>query len=287
MCRYLPGGCDPVCMDEEMNMEDTKKILVVMGSPRKGNTYRACEELREQMQQHLPVEFEYLWLKDANLLPCRGCLSCFVHGEEICPNRDDAPAIARKMKDADAVVFASPVYGMNVSGQMKTFIDRFSYIFHRPRFFDKKAFLLATAGVLGQEDVLKYLNTVARLWGFEIAGRVGLVTFEPLPPRQIEKNRTEIAKAARGFASALKRPERKRPGLYDVIIFHGQRAAFTKLVKQSPADYQYWKEKGWLDRKTRYFVDIPVNPIYHAIGMAVEWLSGRQIQKNMLQEPNA
>lgn len=274
-------------MEGEMKVEDTKKVLVVMGSPRKGNTWRACEELREEMRQHLQVEFEYLWLKEANLLPCKGCLSCFVNGEETCPNRDDAPAIARKMDDADAVVFATPVYGMNVSGQMKVFIDRFSYIFHRPRFFDKKAFLLATAGVLGQEDVLKYLSSVAGLWGFEVAGKVGLVTFEPVSPRQIEKNRKLIEKAAQKFASALKRPERKRPGLYDVFIFHAQRAAFRQLEKVSPADYHYWKEKGWLDRKTRYFVDVPVNPVYRALGRVVEWLSTRQMRKDMPQEPDA
>jgi multimeric flavodoxin WrbA len=31
---------------------------------------------------------------------------------------------------------------MNVSALMKDFIDRFSYIFHRPSFFDKKDLLL-------------------------------------------------------------------------------------------------------------------------------------------------
>jgi NAD(P)H-dependent FMN reductase len=237
------------------------------------------------MQQHIPAEFEYLWLKDADLLPCKGCLSCFTNGEDKCPNRDDAPLIMQKMQEADAVIFASPVYGMNVSGQMKTFIDRFSYVFHRPRFFDKKAFLLVTTGIIGHEDVLKYLDTVARIWGFEAAGRVGLVTAAPLPRHQIEENQRAIGKAAGEFASALQRPGRKRPGLYDVMIFHGQRAAFSQLEKISPADYHYWKGNGWLDRTARYFVDVPVNPLYHAIGTVVEWITARQIRKDMQQEP--
>jgi len=77
------------------------------------------------------------------------------------------------MHEADAVVFATPVYGLNVTGQMKVFVDRFSYIFHRPRFFDKKAFILTTAGIMGNTEVQKYLTTVARIWGFEIAGTPG------------------------------------------------------------------------------------------------------------------
>jgi multimeric flavodoxin WrbA len=66
----------------ENEMQQNKKILVIMGSPRKGNTFRACEELRGFLEKELAVEFEYLWLKDANLQPCRGCLACFAQGEE-------------------------------------------------------------------------------------------------------------------------------------------------------------------------------------------------------------
>jgi multimeric flavodoxin WrbA len=280
----MPAGGNPIFLEGEMKME-TKKILVIMGSPRKGNTFRACEELRGNLEKEFPVEFEYLWLKDANLAPCKGCLACFAQGEDKCPNRDDAPIIEQKMHNADGVIFATPVYGMNVTGQMKTFIDRLSYVFHRPRFFDKKALLLTTAGVLGNEDVLKYLDTVARIWGFEIAGKVGTLTADPVPQYQIEKNRKDLARAAEEFAAALNRPVRKSPGLYDVMIFRGQRAAFAQLEEVSPADYRYWKEKGWLDRRVKYFVDVPVNPLYHAIGMLVEWISARQVRNDLLVDP--
>jgi len=261
------------------------KILVIIGSPRKGNTFRACEDLCEVMTREIPVEFEYLWLKDANLLPCKGCLTCFSQGEERCPNHDDAPIIAQKLNDADGVIFATPVYGLNVTGQMKTFIDRFSYCFHRPRFFDKKALLLVTAGVLGNEDVLKYLDTVARLWGFSVAGKAGLLTAEPVSHSLAIKNHEEIARAARDFVSSLQRPERVRLGLYDVIVFHGQRGAFLQLAEVSPADYRYWKEKGWLDTGAKYFTDVPVNPLYLAVGRVVGWISARQIRKDLEEGP--
>jgi multimeric flavodoxin WrbA len=152
------------------------KILVIMGSPHKGNTYAAAKKIEEAMRQRSDMEFEYLMLAEANLSPCRGCFVCFLKGEGFCPIDDDASVIGEKLENADGVIFASPVFGMNVTGLMKTFIDRFSYVFHRPRFFSKKALLLSTTGALGQKDVLKYLGMVVGIWGFEVAASVGLIT---------------------------------------------------------------------------------------------------------------
>jgi len=266
-------------------MKDNYKLLVIMGSPHKGNTYRACEDLKELILREIPAEFEYLWLEDANLLPCKGCLVCFTHGEDKCPNQDDGPLIEKKICESDGVIFATPVYGMNVTGQMKIFIDRFSYIFHRPRFFDKKALLVTTAGVLGHKDVLKYLNTVAGIWGFEITGKVGLITPIPLPDHRKEENMRAISKAAGEFAGALKRRQRKSPKLSDIMVFHGQRAAFSQLMTESPADYKYWKEKGWLDKGVKYFVDLPINPLYHLIGVLIEWFARRKVRKDLVHKP--
>ena len=266
-----------------MKTEPMKKILVIMGSPRKGNTFRACEDLRELMQQNIPVEFEYLWLKDAHLLPCKGCYICIPRGEEKCPNRDDAPAIEEKMRQADGVIFASPVYGMNVTGQMKTFVDRLSYIFHRPRFFDKKALLLSTAGGIGNREVLGYLDTVAGVWGFEVAGKAGLIIppGSAIAPFRVTKNQNVLKQAAQDFSAALSRKTTKSPGLMKVIIFHAQRAAFSQMEKESPCDYQYWKNQDWLSPNARYYVDVPVNPLYGTIGRIFEWIQVRNIRKDL------
>jgi len=270
-----------------MSMTDPKQILVIMGSPRKGNTFQACEMFREYLEQEIPVQCEYVWLKDLTLHPCRGCLLCFTKGEQACPIHDDIPGIQKKMRKADAVIFVSPVYAMNVTSQMKLMIDRLSFTFHRPEYFDKKAFLIATTGALGHEDVLKYLADVAGIWGFEVAGKAGLVTPIPVPAHLAERNRKALQNAAHTFSAALKRTRRRSPGLRDVIIFHGQRAAFSQLMTLSPADYQYWKEKGWFDKKVNYFVPVPVNPLYHAIGVLVEWIAAKKVRKDFIVESGA
>ena len=257
------------------------KILVIMGSPRKGNTYRAAERIREVLQEKVPVEWEYVMLGDLDIAQCRGCLACFSKGEEYCPLKDDIAGLEEKMQDADGVVFATPVYGMQVSGLMKVFIDRHSYIFHRPRFFRQKALLLTTTGVLGIRDVLDYLDTVARIWGFEVAARVGITTGILHEERRGENDRRIVA-AAEAFLDALQRGSRSRPGFSDVMVFHGQRATFDELGEEwSPADHTYWTDQEWLEKDRRYFVDVPVNPLYHLIGTIMEWYLRRQTKKDL------
>jgi multimeric flavodoxin WrbA len=259
------------------------KILVVMGSPRKGNTYQAAKKIEESMQSMGNVEFEYLMLKDAGLSQCSGCFVCFVKGEDHCPYKDSVSAIEKKMNAADGVIFATPVYGMNVSALMKTFIDRFSYVFHRPRFFYKKALLLSTTGAVGLKEVLDYLKLVAGIWGFEVTNSVGLVTPPiQLPKKKEQDNNQKLEKAALEFYNSIQK-KRRSPGLRDVIIFHAQKASFGILGLTSPADYAYWNEKGWLNPKTKYYADVPVNPVYNAIGWISEQTLRRKIRKDLAE----
>lgn len=259
------------------------KILVVMGSPRKGNTYRAAKKIEEYMRYMGNVEFEYLMLKDAGLSQCSGCFACLSKGENLCPHKDSALIIEQKMHAADGVIFATPVYGMNVSALLKTFVDRFSYIFHRPRFFDKKALLLVTTGAVGLKEVLDYLKMIAGIWGFEVTNSVGLVTPPmQLPKKKEQENNRKLEKAAFEFYNALQK-KRRSPGLRDVLVFHAQKASFGIPGLTSPADYTYWNEKGWLNPKTKYYVDVPVNPVYNAIGRISEQMVRRNILKDLAE----
>jgi hypothetical protein len=170
---------------------------------------------------------------------------------------------------------------MDVSGLFKEFVDRFSYIFHRPRFFKKKSLLLSTTGALGNSEVLKYLHLVAQVWGFEIAGEAGLITPpEKIPEYRQRENEEICRRAAALFHAALTSPSRKSPALKDVILFHAQRGSFGELREHAPVDYRYWKEQGWLEPGVRYFVDVPVNPLYTVIGRFAEYMARRQVRKD-------
>ncbi|MBP1929635.1 multimeric flavodoxin WrbA [Methanolinea mesophila] len=260
------------------------KVLVIMGSPHKGNTYAAAKKIEESMRRRSAVEFDYLMLSEANLSPCRGCFVCFMKGEGFCPIEDDASLILQRLEDADGVIFASPVFGMNVTGLMKTFIDRFSYVFHRPRFFEKKALLLSTTGALGQKDVIKYLDMVARIWGFEVVTGAGLITPRVGGTRWFTpEQEDELDLAGKKFLEALRRKTRRSPSFMDVIVFHAQRCSFNILAEEAPLDHEYWKEHGWFDPGRRYYVDVRVNPLYNFIGLLAERVFRRRIERDRIK----
>jgi multimeric flavodoxin WrbA len=119
------------------------QVLVIIGSPRKmGNSFKIVKRIEKRMRTLGDIEINYLFLRDAHLELCRGCWSCLSVGDDRCPLKDDREAIEKLMLDADGVIFASPVYALNVTALMKNLLDRFAYTLHRPRFFRQKAMIV-------------------------------------------------------------------------------------------------------------------------------------------------
>ena len=120
----------------------SKKVLIISTSPRKGgNSDTLAEEFaRGAKEAGHEVEKSGLWDKTIGF--CRGCLACQKTGR--CVIHDDADAIARKMLTADVIVFATPIYYYEMSGQMKTMLDRANPLFSADYTF-RDIYLLATA----------------------------------------------------------------------------------------------------------------------------------------------
>ena len=67
---------------------------------------------------------EYFKLKDYDIKDCTGCYTCWTKTPGECIFKDDMTMFRKKYREADLVVFASPLYIFNVTGIMKTFMDR-------------------------------------------------------------------------------------------------------------------------------------------------------------------
>ncbi len=67
---------------------------------------------------------EYFKLKDYDIKQCTGCYNCWTKTPGTCIFRDDMTVFRKKYREADLVVFASPLYIFNVTGILKTFMDR-------------------------------------------------------------------------------------------------------------------------------------------------------------------
>ena len=99
-----------------------KKVLVISTSLRGVSNSHALAEAFAQGARQGGNEVELLTLHHKDIKFCIGCLSCVKTGKCVIP--DDAPTITAKMHDADVLVFATPIYYYEMSGQMKTLLDR-------------------------------------------------------------------------------------------------------------------------------------------------------------------
>ena len=104
-----------------------KKVTAFVGSAHKKNTYKAVVQFLNNLQALGDVEYEIVTLSDYKLGICRGCRLCFEKGEEFCPLKDDRDVLMDKITASDGVVFATPNYTFQMSGIMKTFLDRFGF----------------------------------------------------------------------------------------------------------------------------------------------------------------
>ena len=255
------------------------KILSIMGSPRKGDSYKITKIFEEKMNAFEKVEFKYLFLGDINLEYCQGCCICMTKGEEFCPSKDITIKIRQEMLDSDAVIFSSPVYAHQVTALMKNFIDHFAYIFHRPCFFDKAALVISTTGGTGLKEVLDYLEMTAQGWGFNVVARLGVVApaFQ-YKPKYKTKLIKDIEILSHKLYDAIKTGRQLSPTLNDLIFFMSMRCKMINVREYYPCDYQYWKKKGWLDKD--YFFDTKIDLFKKIYVNFIESRIKNQISKN-------
>jgi multimeric flavodoxin WrbA len=101
------------------------KVVAFNGSPRKnGNTHIALEIVLEQLGKE-GIDTELIELGSEKIEHCNACYSCQKNKDRRCIiDTDNVNDHIQKMIEADGVILGSPVYFGNVSGQMKSFIDR-------------------------------------------------------------------------------------------------------------------------------------------------------------------
>ena len=106
-----------------------KQLLVISSSFREGSNSELLA--REFMRGAIAAgnEAKIVTLKGKKLGFCLGCLACQSTKDGHCVQRDDADLIAQKMKSADVLCFATPIYYYGAFGQLKTMLDRANPLF--------------------------------------------------------------------------------------------------------------------------------------------------------------
>ncbi len=102
----------------------SKNIVILNGSPRKkGNTSMLANAFAEGARCAGNTVTEF-FLDSMEIHGCKGCFGG--HSSQACPcvQKDDMAQIYPAVKEGDVVVFATPLYYWNMSGQIRTAIDR-------------------------------------------------------------------------------------------------------------------------------------------------------------------
>ncbi|MGP8116136.1 MAG: flavodoxin family protein, partial [Methanoregula sp.] len=163
----------------------------------------------------------------------------------ICVNDDDLPALVALMNAADALVFDSPVYIDNVTGQMKVFFDRLADAIHYQQFSGKYGCAVATTAESGGDGVVAYLNHVLNYLGVVSVG--GISTATGGRSEAVE----ELEPAARALGKKL--ADAVRDGYSDPAqeaIIAENRAYFRTIVEENrdlrTEEYERWVRMGWI-----------------------------------------
>lgn len=106
------------------------KVIALNGSPRKKwNTATLLNKALEGAASK-GAETELVNLYDLNYKGCMSCFACKLKDGNSygrCAINDDMAPVLRKIEDADAVIFGSPIYFGSVTGEMRSLMERLMF----------------------------------------------------------------------------------------------------------------------------------------------------------------
>ena len=120
----------------------SKKVLIISTSIRSNSNSEALANAFAEGAREAGNEVEVVSLRGKTIAFCKGCFACQKLGN--CVIRDDANDLTEKLLNAEVVVWATPIYYYEMSGQMKTMIDRANSLYSRDYKF-RDVYLLSTA----------------------------------------------------------------------------------------------------------------------------------------------
>lgn len=123
-----------------------KKILVVVGSARVGSSLYIGTTTKKVLEES-GCQANLVKLSDYKVEYCDGCLFCDNHG--YCHKKDDMENLLNLVKEANGVVFISPTRWSLLSGDMKTFMDRWNPLAGKNLFDNKFSYVVA----IGQTSI--------------------------------------------------------------------------------------------------------------------------------------
>lgn len=127
-----------------------KNILIISTSMRHNSNSELLAEQALQGALAAGNNAELISLKNKDIRFCKGCLACQKMMK--CVIKDDISEILEKVKAADTVVFVTPIYYYELSGQLKTLLDRLNPLYPQEYSF-RDIYLMTTSAEDGGEVI--------------------------------------------------------------------------------------------------------------------------------------
>ncbi len=108
-----------------------KKIIIIDGGPRATfNTASMLKKFAEgasSVSNEIEVKTFRLYALDYK--GCMSCISCKIKGKasNVCKFKDALTPVLEEIAQADGLVLGSPIYFGDVTGQMRTFLERLAF----------------------------------------------------------------------------------------------------------------------------------------------------------------
>lgn len=228
------------------------KITVIHGQLHKGSTYNITKQIIDEIPSRDKEVNEYFMPRDTPNY-CIGCYKCFNESESSCPEAEKVERIVKSMEKAHIIIINSPTYCYGMTGQLKTLLDHFGYMWlsHRPKeaMFKKLGIVVSTASGAGANKVVKSLSNQLFWLGvpkvIHYSKNVNASNWDEVPKKIKKSIEKDISKLSKKLEAKV---ARSSPGLKLKFTFHIMRI-MQKLNNWNMVDKNYWQKNGWLDKK--------------------------------------
>lgn len=175
------------------------KVLAVNGSPRKNGNTKAMIDAAGGALTREGITVDSISVVDYEIRPCDACEACYKNAWQ-CPIEDDALEVLARMRDADGLIVASPVYGAGVTAQLKALLDRSVIAYVNQDLRNKVGGAIAVGGGVhgGQELTIQQIVAEFAFHGMIVANP----TMELLGAMGTADGVGEIEKDTAGLQSA-------------------------------------------------------------------------------------
>ena len=224
------------------------KIIIINASFRKnGATAKVLSEFSDQLNLNGNVDIAEFHLSDLKIEYCKGCCNCYKTGK--CFIEDDSNMLVQKIIEADGLVIGTPNYVSNVSGQLKTFIDRAHFVL--PQLLKGKH----TIGVVTYENVMGgsafgILKNLFILSGAKTADKIIAKTIFNSDPIASKKVKTDVKNKAKKFYNSVLNNKISSP-INKIMHFFAFNFVIKPFVMKKGDEYQGVRQH-WSDRGIRY-----------------------------------